>query len=575
MPPRQQVKDWFEELFGFKENTSDWDATVAKFKMDGQMLVCDDAPQSHKSQYVGLFTCPSVADLQRMMDEEYSNVSHYDHITFNHEAIPSALGGIKAKILDPNSEGAVFQVASQFNCLEMANRSNTPKDGITIYKNDPTQGPACALACPAGTVYRNYLVKHGGASETDNTGQHPIQIDNMSDVSGLVDNATNNYWHMENGYLISTSDAIRNLTSRLNDEKFVKTLMNALRVGVHWETSVAPPQSHRVCQVYASAIPCTYKTNAPLNLPTLREWELFARLVLFAAYHATLSVATILSLRRKQRVKCYLTTLGFGAFGNKREWITDAIEEARITFQNVPLDVILVHYDTTIDKYWTSNLPKIPDDRQQRSSRMTSLARGRSPSHQIHPQRYSPSQQRQSPPRGRSQPLGNTRIPSTLLLLGTSLVRSLLQSTSEVEELQVSEIIKLKSDLAKLPSLKNKTAIDKLGKIDEIISNYINEPDKLQNLLLSKHKIGITKNSMFINTGTSTSTEAASHTITQEGFEAFLYKIHKLPIFRNKKDVKKILLQIDQTIDKDEAIRLLKEHFNIEITDARVSIIIP
>ena len=139
----------------------------------------------------------------------------------------------------------------------------------------------------------------------------------------------------------------------------------------------------------------------------------------------------------------------------------------------------------------------------------------------------------------------------------------------------MSEIIKLQSDLAKLPSLKNKTAIDKLDKIDEIINTNINEPEKLQNLLFTEHKIGITKNSMFIITGTSTSTEPANHTITQEDFEAFLYKIHKLPIFRNKKDVKKILLQIDQTIDKDEAIGLLKEHFNIEITDSSVSIIIP
>ncbi len=53
----------------------------------------------------------------------------------------------------------MFQVASQFNLLEMISPNVTPDDGIGIYENDPTQGPACAIACGAGTIYRNYLVR--------------------------------------------------------------------------------------------------------------------------------------------------------------------------------------------------------------------------------------------------------------------------------------------------------------------------------------------------------------------------------------------------------------------------------
>ena len=36
-------------------------------------------------------------------------------------------------------------------------RHTVPEDGVTIYSADPTQGPACALACAAGSVYRNYF----------------------------------------------------------------------------------------------------------------------------------------------------------------------------------------------------------------------------------------------------------------------------------------------------------------------------------------------------------------------------------------------------------------------------------
>jgi hypothetical protein len=32
-----------------------------------------------------------------------------------------------------------------------------PEHGVTVYAGDPTQGPACALACAAGSVYRNYF----------------------------------------------------------------------------------------------------------------------------------------------------------------------------------------------------------------------------------------------------------------------------------------------------------------------------------------------------------------------------------------------------------------------------------
>ena len=56
------------------------------------------------------------------------------------------------------------QVASQFNCLEMNEPGARPEDGVTRYYSDAMQGPACALSCPAGTVFRNYFVNgHGQA----------------------------------------------------------------------------------------------------------------------------------------------------------------------------------------------------------------------------------------------------------------------------------------------------------------------------------------------------------------------------------------------------------------------------
>ena len=41
------------------------------------------------------------------------------------------------------------ELASQLNCLEMANPNITPEDGLTMYIRDHTQGPVCAMATPA------------------------------------------------------------------------------------------------------------------------------------------------------------------------------------------------------------------------------------------------------------------------------------------------------------------------------------------------------------------------------------------------------------------------------------------
>ncbi|KOO32113.1 protein-tyrosine dual specificity domain protein [Chrysochromulina tobinii] len=186
----------------------------------------------------------------------------------------------------------------------------SPTAGVGIYVNDPTQGPACALACPAATVYRNYLVQHEG-----HTGQHPVQIDNLKAVGVVVGNDDGRYWVMQNGYTMPVGrDSLAELAARLRTEpNLVEQAEAALRVGVHWETSVAPPLEHRVCQVYASALPCNYARGPPES-----DWEPFARLVLRAAYEATLAVGAVRSLESGgARVKCYLTALGEGVFGNR------------------------------------------------------------------------------------------------------------------------------------------------------------------------------------------------------------------------------------------------------------------
>ena len=52
----------------------------------------------------------------------------------------------------------------------------TPEDGVTGYAWDKTQGPCCAIACGASTIYRNYFGLDGAPRTAAS------QIENLRDV---------------------------------------------------------------------------------------------------------------------------------------------------------------------------------------------------------------------------------------------------------------------------------------------------------------------------------------------------------------------------------------------------------
>ena len=72
-------------------------------------------------------------------------------------------------------------------------------------------------------------------------------------------------------------------------------------------------------------------------------WADFARLILEAAYEATLGAA-VLNAASNGSNRVFLTLLGGGAFGNKPTWIIGAISRALALYKNVDLDVAIVSY---------------------------------------------------------------------------------------------------------------------------------------------------------------------------------------------------------------------------------------
>ncbi|QDC09755.1 hypothetical protein FHY55_11075 [Oceanicola sp. D3] len=220
--------------------------------------------------------------------------------------------------------GALFQVASQFNLLEMVGPDVSPADGITRYQWDRTQGPACAMACAAGTIWRNYFVEHGG-----HVGQCERQIDCLEPLGRALGNEYGALWEMRNGYALPHPGGLEAVEERLRGQ--FDAFRGRLQVGLQRDTEVTlEGGGHDVHQVYCSALPVAYGGAG--------AWQLFARLVLEEAYEITLGLAARLE------VPVFLTLLGGGAFGNETWWITEAMRRAFALYGNAGLNVTVVSY---------------------------------------------------------------------------------------------------------------------------------------------------------------------------------------------------------------------------------------
>ena len=342
---------WFPRLTGVDEQSPE--QVRRTISIDGEFL---HSPAGHYR--FGRLDVARLSDLRTDARNDDASATTHEGVDVPTAAIdeivdvpPATIDEVVADVrdlhADPANAGAVFQVASQFNLLEMTGPTVTPERGVGIYQDDPTQGPACAIACGAGTIYRNYFVpirdRAGRIIQRGQTADR--QIDTTADLfdhlAAALRTTPDRLRVIRNGYLFPTRDGlprIRDHLAGLSDAERAHA-RDRLRVGVQRDTDVTiidPP--HRVTQVYAAAAPIAYDRN-----PTA-DWEPLARLILESAYESTYAVAAAQAAGRPTRQPFYLTLLGGGVFGNPLGWILDAIRRAHRLYRHHPLDVRVVSY---------------------------------------------------------------------------------------------------------------------------------------------------------------------------------------------------------------------------------------
>jgi hypothetical protein len=319
--------DWFEKLTGFVER--DYASTQEQLVVEGDQLV---STANGKRYGIGRLALEPLSELRQRV-----SIPTGQRTTV--QCIAADVGELHAQ---PEYSGALFQVASQFNLLEMTGPNVTPEEGVTRYAYDHTQGPTCAIAAGAATIYRNYFVPVDGQ-----TGQtRDRQLDGLADVGSALaaelGRPATDLWCMRNGYALGTHKGLQAIDDLIvnSDDASRDVLRSKLAIGVHRDVEVTgnnAPRPQRVSQAFCSALPVAY-SDVPRS-----NWEAFARLILEAAYEATM-LAAVEQVAASGSSTVLLTRLGGGVFGNDDAWIDDAIVRSLGIVEYAGLDVRLVSY---------------------------------------------------------------------------------------------------------------------------------------------------------------------------------------------------------------------------------------
>ncbi|MCK5780832.1 MAG: hypothetical protein KAH04_07405 [Psychrilyobacter sp.] len=314
---------WFENLVGFQEKSPE--QVRENIEIVHDRLISKINKREFMFGQLEMPTLEELRDKGNLLEDGQTQIK-----------ISEVVGNIQSLHTETSNNRSLIQVASQFNLLEMVSPNKVPEEGIGIYEFDRTQGPACAIACGAGTIYRNYFVDTNG--KLGQTSRN--QIDCLEGIGLELENDKYNHWKMKNGYALATKEGLESINNRLKQlsKSEYEYLKGKLKIGIQWDSEVTISDNNNlITQVYCSALPIAY------SMEKEELWSEFAKLILEATYESTF-YAALKNYEKTKNNKVFLTLIGGGAFGNKEKWILNAIKKSIIKFKNSPLDIKIVSY---------------------------------------------------------------------------------------------------------------------------------------------------------------------------------------------------------------------------------------
>ncbi|MDA8638487.1 hypothetical protein N9L22_01785 [Candidatus Poseidonia alphae] len=327
-----------KQLIGFSDSRVGYSQTKQMIQFDGRFIT---STSNGKRFDVGEFEFLTLAELRSRFKAHQSDgdLPKFDEINRVYHNKPSR-ENVQEYMRNTEYNCALFQVASQFNLLEMGTPQKTPEDGVDIYWRDPTQGPACATATIGATLFRNYFIEHGGfVGQTADQ-----QINGLRDMLTRLGLREEESYLYENGYVrLSKEDTIacsKKIKKLSEEERF--ELMGELSVGIHWGCQVNNAETgleQRVSLILCSGLPLGGYARPGVNLD---DAEALGRLVQDGMQEATI-LAGALNQIKFGVSDVVLTKLGNGVFGNPVDWVVAARNRA-LDLVPCSLDVLQFHF---------------------------------------------------------------------------------------------------------------------------------------------------------------------------------------------------------------------------------------
>lgn len=211
--------------------------------------------------------------------------------------------------LQATADGAtLFQVASQFNCLEAPGAHLVP---VADYVHDPTQGPRAAVSAFPGTFQRHYRAPDpDGARFVQGAGG---ALDLLATALGDAARTVHGYLRLQD--VRDPAAVVAALESRLDQVRVGLQEDVQVVLGHDWGGPVLGVP--RIAQAFTSTLALGGYSTRHTGHP---HAEALCRGLLRAAYLGTLLGAAALRQRR-----AVLTLIGGGVFGNPHPLIWESI----------------------------------------------------------------------------------------------------------------------------------------------------------------------------------------------------------------------------------------------------------
>ena len=114
---------WFEGLTGFSEESPE--QVRAHISVDSNRMT---SAVNGRTMICGRLESPRLAELRSRCESCSPPVGRLK--------LSEVIGDVQELHREPSNASALFQVASQFNLLEMVSPSDTPEEGVGMYEYD-------------------------------------------------------------------------------------------------------------------------------------------------------------------------------------------------------------------------------------------------------------------------------------------------------------------------------------------------------------------------------------------------------------------------------------------------------